>query len=148
MWIWMLYWYDTIGDIQFLIIIPWGVVSPYMKRFTEGLLWSTVLQQFCHSRIFTEGAWMGQGCKCSPPTTVAQVWFLDLVFIVGTCPCSKEKNNFPNSNFTWKPRKRSATLNIFCIIYIIIITITQKAHSFVVGMLMLQYQPYINLQCP
>ena len=38
--------------------------------------------------------------------------------------------------------------NIFCIIYIIIITITQKAHSFVAGMLMLQYQPYINLQCP
>ena len=27
-----------------------------------------------------------------------------------TCPCSKEKNNFPNSNFTWKQRKRSATL--------------------------------------
>lgn len=110
MWIWKLYWYDTIGDIQFLIIVPWGVVSPYMKHFTEGLLWSTVLQQFCHSRIFTVGAWMGQGCECSPPTTVAQVWFLDLVFIVGTCPCSKEKNNFPNSNFTWKQRKRSATL--------------------------------------
>ena len=75
-----------------------------IKSLYEALYWrvtlkSTVLQQFCLSRIFTEGAWMGQGCECSPPTTVAQVWFLDLVFIVGTCPCSKGKKQLSKFQF-------------------------------------------------
>ena len=82
------------------------------KSLYEALYWRVTLKH-CSAAIlsfqnFYWGSMDGTGVQVL--TTVAQVWFLDLVFIVGTCPCSKEKNNFPNSNFTWKQRKRSATL--------------------------------------
>ena len=150
MWIWKLHWYDTIGDIQFLIIVPWGVVSPYMKHFTEGLLLKAL---FCSNFVIPEFLLRGHGwdrgasAHLPPlwPRFDSWIWCLLLVLVLAP----RKKTTFqipisPGNNGKEVP----PWWNIFCIIYIIIITITQKAHCFVAGMLMLQYQPYINLQCP
>ena len=124
------------------------------KSLYEALYWRVTLKH-CSAAILSfqnfllrEHGWdRGASAHLPPlwPRFDSWIWCLLLVLVLAP----RKKTTFqipisPGNNGKEVP----PWWNIFCIIYIIIITITQKAHSFVAGMLMLQYQPYINLQCP
>ena len=122
------------------------------KSLFEALYWRVTLKH-CSAAIlsfqnFHWGSMDGKGVRvltshhCGPgwiPGSGVYCWYLSLL---------QGKKQLSKFQFHLDGKEVPPWWNIFCIIYIIIITFTQKAHSFVAGMLMLQYQPYINLQCP